>query len=114
VSRIVDRRRLRRLLAALACAAPLLGCTHQYVDRRDSVSFAAGDAMAANRVAQMVDPWPAEAANRNIPHNGQRMQRAVERYRTNRTTPLSTTGTSSTPYVPVLAPASPGGGGPSQ
>ena len=30
-----------------------------YLDRRDTVSFAAGDAVATNKVTHMVDPWPA-------------------------------------------------------
>jgi hypothetical protein len=97
------------LFAALALAAMAAGCTHVYGDRRESVSFHAGDAVAANKVAQMIDPWPDYAADRNIPADGQRSQRAVERYRTNRVTPLSTTNTSSTPFVPVLAPAPSGG-----
>jgi hypothetical protein len=28
-----------------------------YLDRRDTVSFAAGDSVAANKVVHMVDPW---------------------------------------------------------
>ena len=89
----------------LALAAPLLGaCTDMYLDRRDTVSFGAGDAVAVNKVTHMVDPWPPYAGNRNIPHDGERMQAAAERYRTNKVTPLSTAATSSVQYAPVLAP----------
>ena len=92
-------------LAVLALAAPLLGaCTDMYLDRRDTVSFAAGDAVAVNKVTHMVDPWPVYAGNRNIPHDGERMQAAAERYRTNKVTPLATAATSSVQYAPVLAP----------
>jgi hypothetical protein len=93
---------------ALAFAALLGGCADIYYDRRDSVAFHAGDAIASNKVVHVIDPWPPAAANRNIYSDGQRMQRAVERYRTNKTTPLATTSTSSVSYG---APT--GGGTPS-
>jgi hypothetical protein len=97
-----------RGLAALALAATtLLGaCTDMYLDRRDTVSFGAGDAVAANKVAHMVDPWPLRAGDRNIPHDGERMQGAAERYRTNKVTPLATAQTSSVQYAPVISPVS--------
>jgi hypothetical protein len=101
---------IRRLLIAIALTAPAAGCTHYYDDRREGISFHAGDAVAANKVAQTIDPWPAAAADRHVPADGYRMQRAVERYRDNRTTPLAAAGTSSTQYVPVMAPAPAGGG----
>ena len=99
---------LRRaaLLAALAAAMLTGACTEMYLDRRDSVSFAAGNAAATNAVTHMVDPWPVVAGNRNIDFDGERMQTAAERYRTGKTTPLSGTSTSSVKYEPVLlAPA---------
>ena len=34
------------------------GCSEMYYDRRETVSLGAGDAVATNKVAQMVDPWP--------------------------------------------------------
>jgi hypothetical protein len=97
-----------RSLAVLALAATtLLGaCTDMYLDRRDTVSFGAGDAVAVNKVTHMVDPWPVRAGDRNIPHDGERMQAAAERYRTGKTTPLSTAATSSVQYAPVFAPVS--------
>ena len=93
-------------LAVLALAGTtLLGaCTDMYLDRRDTVSFAAGDAVAVNKITQMIDPWPPYAGNRNIAFDGERMQAAAERYRTNKVTPLSTAATSSVQYAPVLAP----------
>ena len=95
-------------LAVLALAATtLLGaCTDMYLDRRDTVSFGAGDAVAANKVTHMVDPWPVRAGDRNIAHNGERMQGAAERYRTNQVTPLSSAQTSSVQYAPAAAPVS--------
>jgi len=92
-------------LAVLALVAPLIGaCTDMYLDRRDSVSFGAGDAVAVNKITQMIDPWPPYAGNRSIAFDGERMAAAAERYRTNKVTPLSTAATSSVQYAPVLAP----------
>jgi hypothetical protein len=92
------------LVLALAATTLTGACTDMYLDRRDSVSFGAGDAVAANKVAHMIDPWPAHAGNRNIAYDGERMQGAAERYRTNKVTPLSTAATSSVQYAPVVAP----------
>jgi hypothetical protein len=101
-------RKSSRGLAALALAATtLLGaCTDMYLDRREAVSFGAGDAVAVNKVIHMVDPWPVRAGDRTIPHDGERMQAAAERYRTNKVTPLGSTSTSSVQYLPVLSPVS--------
>lgn len=83
-------KRAGRLVAgtvALAGLASLLaGCSDIYLDRRETVALSAGDAIAANKVTQMVDPWPPNSGDRNIAYNGQRMQAAVERYRTNKVT----------------------------
>jgi len=79
--------------AVLAAAALLGGCADVYWDRRDTVAFQAGDATEGNKAVQIIDPWPRVAANRRMEADGERMQRAMERYRTNKTTPLSTTST---------------------
>jgi hypothetical protein len=89
------------VIPALAIAATLGGCADIYYDRREAVSFHAGDAVASNKVAHMIDPWPRAAGNRNIDSHGERMQRAIERYRTNKTTPLMTTSTSSAGFAPT-------------
>ena len=101
------RRNNLALIAALACTLLTGACTDMYLDRRDTVSFGAGDAVAANKIAHMVDPWPARAGDRNITFDGERMQSAAERYRTNKVTPPGGTSTSSVRYEPVvLAPTS--------
>ena len=94
-------------ILALAATTLLGACTDMYLDRRDSVSFAAGDAVAANKVAHMVDPWPVRAGDRNIPHDGERMAAAAERYRTDKVKSLSGTGTSSVKYEPVVMAPTP-------
>jgi hypothetical protein len=72
---------------ALLGAAALAGCSDLYMDRRDTIALSAGDAVAANAVAQVYDPWPARSRDVDYAANGQKMQTAVERYRTNVVTP---------------------------
>jgi hypothetical protein len=84
--------RVRTVAVALVGAMALAGCSGLYMDRRDTVALDAGDAIAANEAAQMYDPWPAHSRDVNYPVNGQRMQTAVERYRTGVVTqPVSAT-----------------------
>jgi hypothetical protein len=73
--------------AAIVATALLGGCSDIYMDHRDSISFTAGDAIEANKTAQIYDPWPQHSRNVNYAANGQRMQSAVERYRNNLVTP---------------------------
>jgi hypothetical protein len=99
---------VRTVALGVVLGTLLAGCSDMYYDRRESVSFQAGDAPKANIVAQTIDPWSRASANRNIDYNGERMQKAIERYRTNKTTPLMTTSTSSIPLAPgQAAPAAP-------
>jgi hypothetical protein len=66
-----------------------------YYDRRETVALGAGDAVATNKVTQMVDPWPAASANNNIAFNGQLMQSAQDRYNRGKViTPVLPTSTS--------------------
>ena len=77
----------RGVAAAVMLGALLAGCSSDiYFDRRDSIALGAGDAVAANQVEQMVDPWPPNSGNRNLTFNGERMQRAVECYRIDKVT----------------------------
>ena len=72
----------RAALVLTALAVFLSGCSDIYFDRRETVVPYAGDAKQINQVTMMVDPWPPYSANRNVAFNGERMQGAVERYRT--------------------------------
>jgi hypothetical protein len=94
---------LAGLLAALFAA--LAGCS-QYLDHRDTISLGGGNSVATNEVTQMVDPWPRESADRNIAYNGEKMQSAVERYRTNKVIPPQGIGTSAS-YQAAAAPSAP-------
>src|SRR5687767_6826319 len=98
----MSRSNARGAILALAAATLLGACTDMYLDRRDTVSFAAGDAVATNKVTHMVDPWPVRAGDRNIMHDGERMAIAAERYRTDKVKPLTGSSTSSVKYEPVL------------
>jgi len=73
----------RKLLAVMivSCGAVLGGCSDIYYDRRETISLGANDHIAANRVEQMIDPWPRYVGNKNLAFNGERMQAGVERYR---------------------------------
>jgi hypothetical protein len=84
--------------SALILATVLGGCSDIYTDRRDTIALSAGDALATNQMTQMIDPWPRHSANRNIAFNGEKMQTAVERYRTNKVIPPVSLTTSSAQY----------------
>jgi hypothetical protein len=96
--------RFNKLVAMLALAAvfaTLAGCS-EYLDRRDTIALSGGNAVATDQVTHMVDPWPRDSANREIAYNGDKMQSAVERYRTNKVTPPVGNGTSSTYQAPAV------------
>jgi hypothetical protein len=93
---VIDRapRLIGAATATILLGASLGGCSNPdvYFDRRDTMALSAGDALAANKAEQMVDPWPAQSGNKNIGFNGERMQGAIERYRTHKETqPVSGT-----------------------
>ena len=89
---------IKAIGAAALLGATLGGCS-EYFDRRDTISLHSGEAMAANRVTMMIDPWPAASGRRNIAYNGEKAARASERYRTGKViAPVSMT-TSSAAYA---------------
>jgi hypothetical protein len=98
--------------AAVLLGSVLAGCSDIYYDRRETVSFAAYDAVATAQATQTIDPWPAASANRNITSNGARVAGAIERYRTGQIIQPKGTGTSSAGYA-NQSPNGQGGGGPS-
>ena len=69
------------VVAATLLGTVLAGCSNVYTDRRETISPLTGDAVAANRVTQMIDPWSKASANNNIVYSGEKMQSASERYR---------------------------------
>jgi len=108
MSRVANRFPLSALSSALVGASLLAACSDIYYDRRDTVTFRAGDASAVNRVTQAVDIWPAAAGYRDITFNGEKMQSAAERYRTNKVTPpvgIGTTSIVAPSAAPTVAPS---------
>lgn len=92
----MSRSRIKPATTVLVLAVTLAGCSDIYFDRRESIQLSAGDALHSNQIVQMVDPWPAHSANRNIAFDGEKMQSAVERYRTNKVIrPVNATTSSS-------------------
>jgi hypothetical protein len=100
--------RIRVVAGAVLLASALAGCSDIYYDRRETVTFAAGDSVASDQAVQVIDPWPRAAYDRNIAYNGPRVAGAVERYRTGKIIPPSGTGTSGS-YTPS-GPSAQGGG----
>lgn len=121
----------RKVALVVVIASAVAGCAEIYYDNRDSIGAGAGDAIAGNKVSQMVDPWPPASANNRIAANGQLMQSAQDRYNRGKVfTPVlptqtskdyqqarqqaasqqsaTSTSTSATPAAPVQGP---GGGG---
>jgi hypothetical protein len=83
----VSRTKTVAYLVLVTLGAALGGCSDIYTDRRETVALGADDHIAANRVAQMVDPWPRYVGDKNIAFNGERMQAAAERYRNGKVIP---------------------------
>jgi hypothetical protein len=52
-----------------------------YIERSDTVTLGAGNARDVNAATHVIDPWPRYVGDRRIPGNGDRLSRAVERYR---------------------------------
>jgi hypothetical protein len=86
MSRPETKRATRTIAAAVALGALLAGCSDIYLDRRETISLGAENAVAANMAEQTVDPWPRYSNNNNLAFNGERMQRAVECYRKDKVT----------------------------
>lgn len=54
-----------------------------WFERRDTVTLQAGDAVAANKIKQMRDPWPPYVNDQHILFHGEVMAGAIERYKAN-------------------------------
>jgi hypothetical protein len=85
-------------------ASVLAGCSDLYFDRRETITFAAGEAVASAQAVQVINPWPSAAYNRSFASNGARVAGAVERYRTCQVVQPVGTITSSTAGYGAAAP----------
>lgn len=86
---------LARALALGASLIALAGCS-EYFERQNNVSLAGGNAVHTNLATQTIDPWPPASANREIAYDGNKMETAVDRYRTGRVIQPRGIGTSGT------------------
>jgi hypothetical protein len=66
-------------LAAGLLALSVAGC-NAYLERRETITSYAGDAVAANRAVHTIDPWPAGVADDSIPVSGSKLVGVIERY----------------------------------
>ena len=114
-----SRSAIKSFAATALLGVTLGGCSEYYFDRRDTVTLYSGDAVATNRMTQMIDPWPAASGQRNIAYNGEKAATASERYRTGRVIPPVNATTSSAAYAAAQqaqsaantqAPSAPGNG----
>jgi hypothetical protein len=92
---MLSQSKTRALAAIFAVGVTVSGCSEIYFDRRETVSLGAGDAIASNKVTQVIDPWPRSSANDRFSYNGQRAQAAQDRYNRGKAiTPVLPTATS--------------------
>ena len=98
----------RGVAAAVLLATLLAGCSDIYLDRRATVTFAAGDALATAQATQVINPWPAASADRNIRHDGNVIASAVARYRTCQVIQPKGTASSGKNYGNAPQPPQPG------
>lgn len=70
-------------LFLMACGLPfiLLGGCSEYLMREDRIAMSAGDAVEANKVTHVNDPWPRAGFDTNPRTIGQRVVDPVHRYR---------------------------------
>ncbi len=83
----------RIILLPMVCLT-LSACTqyqNRYVEREDTVTLSAGDAVASNAAVQVPTPWPRYSNDTTIAMDGERIARAVARYREGEKQPLATT-----------------------
>ncbi len=52
-----------------------------YLQRSDKITLSAGDAKEVNIATHTIHPWPPGVGDPRIAANGERMQRAIDRYR---------------------------------
>ena len=95
---MLSRSGIKVIAVTVLFGTAVAGCSEIYYDRRESVALSAGDAVATNKVTQMVDPWPRHSANNRLAFDGERMQAAAQRHRQGKSiTPVNVT-TSSAAY----------------
>ncbi len=74
------------LAAASAVLATLGGCA-DYLNYRDTVTLAAGDAVQWNQAVHTIDPWPPTVNNAAIPGDGKRLTGVIDDYQSPQAAP---------------------------
>lgn len=67
------------LVAAAGFGLALSGCSNQYFERKDTVTFNAGEAVAWNSAQQIPNPTPPRSNDTHIVTDGEIAARAVRR-----------------------------------
>jgi hypothetical protein len=102
---------MRKILGFAAVSLALSGCSNQYFERKDTVTFSAGDAVAWNKAQTIPDPTPRSAYNTNIVTPGVSAARAGADYAQGRYRWYSNPSNPDEPIENMVAPGGPNGGG---
>lgn len=70
------------LKAAAVTLVAACGACSDNLARRDTIAFSAGNASAANRAIQVIDPYPRRSFLRGQQTDGAKARQAVQRYLT--------------------------------
>ena len=95
------RRRASIRLGLLAGVLTTLSACQSAFERKDTLGYGAGDAVAWNRTVHTIDPWPAASADTTIPVSGRRVAAAIERYENGGPAPLAAPPPGLVPLVPI-------------
>ena len=68
-------------LATLFCLPLLAAACAEHLDRREALASHSGDAVAAAKALQIIDPWDRRAARTRLPQDGVRAAAAIDTYR---------------------------------
>src|SRR3954454_13455898 len=69
-----------RATLLFAVVSAVVGCS-EYMDRKDTIAFNAGEAVARNELAQTPDPWPPYVGKKNFAVSGVVIEGAMQRYK---------------------------------
>jgi uncharacterized membrane protein YgcG len=109
-------------ISSLVASLAVAGCSStigfddpfaDYLQRTPLVATTGGDAQAANTVMQTATPWPRNANDTNIPANGARLVKVINRYESGSSGAGASEGGAQTSTSPGANPggAANGGGG---
>jgi len=77
----LSRSEAARVALVVLLALPAGACV-DYLNHRDSVTLAAGDAVHANAAIQTIDPWPGASREKQILYDGQYAKPRIDAYTT--------------------------------